>query len=92
MPNYRKEARDRDCEIRIPGYCNGDPQTSCLCHINGGGMGTKQDDQEAAIGCSACHDIVDFRKWTEFSREQIQLWHHEGAMRTRDIWRREGKL
>ena len=31
--NYRKEARGRDCQIRIPGVCSGDPSTVVLCHL-----------------------------------------------------------
>ncbi|MGL3134944.1 nuclease domain-containing protein, partial [Klebsiella pneumoniae] len=28
MANLRKAARGRECTVRIPGYCNGNPETS----------------------------------------------------------------
>ncbi|MGU5398494.1 nuclease domain-containing protein, partial [Klebsiella pneumoniae] len=28
MANLRKEARGRECTVRIPGHCNGNPETS----------------------------------------------------------------
>jgi hypothetical protein len=61
MANLRKLARGRECQIRIPGVCNGNPETTVLCHLNGGGMGIKEDDILAAWGCSSCHDAVDGR-------------------------------
>ncbi|MFO5541033.1 nuclease domain-containing protein, partial [Klebsiella pneumoniae] len=32
MANLRKEARGRECTVRIPGHCNGNPETSVLAH------------------------------------------------------------
>ncbi|HBS0984508.1 DUF1364 family protein, partial [Klebsiella pneumoniae] len=32
MANLRKAARGRECTVRIPGYCNGNPETSVLAH------------------------------------------------------------
>lgn len=32
MANLRKEARGRECQIRIPGVCNGNPETVVLTH------------------------------------------------------------
>lgn len=80
---YTKFARGRECQIRIPGYCTHNPEQSVPCHLNGGGMGLKMPDILNAIGCSVCHDIVDFRKpIKEFSRDEIKIMHHEGIFRT----------
>jgi hypothetical protein len=68
MPNLRKEAKGRECQIRIPGICNNDRGTVVLCHLNnkrlfGVGVGQKVPDLFGAWGCSACHDT-----WEEFCR------------------------
>ena len=59
MRNLRHEAKDRMCQIRLPG-CKGAP--CCLCHwrqtgISGGGM--KSPDLIGAWGCDSCHEKVD---------------------------------
>ncbi|HFR8650170.1 TPA: nuclease domain-containing protein [Escherichia coli] len=33
MADLRKAARGRECQVRIPGVCNGNPDTSVLAHI-----------------------------------------------------------
>lgn len=92
--NLREAARGRECTVRIPGYCNHNPDTSCLAHYRlAGTCGTacKPDDEQGAIACNVCHDIVDSRKRIkEFSREEIRLMHAEGVFRTQQIWREEG--
>lgn len=66
MTPIRKAARGEDCQILIPGICNGNPETTVLCHDNrlksGKGMGLKAPDTEAAFGCSCCHDVLDGRR------------------------------
>lgn len=47
--------------IRVAGICNGNPETTVLAHLNGGGMGMKHHDLIAAWSCSSCHDYVDNR-------------------------------
>ena len=32
MVNLRKAAKGQMCQIRIPGYCNHNPETSVLAH------------------------------------------------------------
>lgn len=90
MANLRKEARGRDCQIRIPNVCNGDPATTVLCHLPGGGMGTKHHDIHAALGCSACHDVVDSRVRTDFAPALITLYFMDAVIRTQEIWINEG--
>ena len=57
----RDAARGQDCTLRIPFHCNGNPETTVLCHSNRGadgkGMGIKASDDRAAFGCSSCHDV-----------------------------------
>ena len=86
MPiSLRKLARDKPCQIRLPG-CNGNPQTTVLAHyaLSGyTGMGMKPDDFAfGAWACSACHDLVDGRVKTEMTRDIVRLGHAEGCLRT----------
>ncbi len=48
--------------IRMPGICNGDPETTVLCHLRMvglTGMGMKANDLLGAWGCSDCHRYCD---------------------------------
>ncbi len=95
MSKLRKEARGRDCQIRVPGFCNFNPETTVLTHYRMAGTcgtGIKPDDVQAAWGCSACHDAIDSRKKTEYTRDELRLMHAEGVFRTQAILRSEGKL
>ena len=59
----RDSARGEDCTLQIHPYCNGNPETTVLCHLpSGSGMGQKSPDWFAVYGCSDCHDVIDSRK------------------------------
>jgi len=88
----RESARGEACTVRIPGHCNGDPSTTSFAHINGGGMGTKKSDLHGAYCCSDCHDAVDGRVRTKWSRNELELWHWQGVGRTQDILVEKGLL
>ncbi|WBT56355.1 DUF1364 domain-containing protein [Kosakonia oryzendophytica] len=93
MADLRKEARSRECQIRIPGICNGNPETSVLAHYRLAGTcgtGIKPDDMQGAIACNCCHDAIDGRVKTEYSHDELRLMHAEGVMRTLAIWKKEG--
>ncbi len=56
MANLRKEARGRECQVRIYGVCNGNPETTVLAHYRMAGIcgtGMKPDDLIGAWACSA---------------------------------------
>jgi len=59
----REHAKGKNCTIRLPGICNGDPSTTVFCHLNdsafGKGMGQKATDLAGFHGCFACHAYVD---------------------------------
>ena len=78
--------------MRIPSVCNHNPETVVFAHIGGGGMGMKRTDSEGAYCCSACHDVLDRRVAYRAAPYAIDLWHHEGAMRTRKILIDKGLL
>lgn len=82
----RKSARGEECTLQIPGVCNGNPETTVLCHLDvlsESGMGFKCSDLSAAYGCSDCHDAVDGRVLVKgFAPEDF--WSHaaRGIVRT----------
>ena len=93
MSKLRKAARGRQCQIRIAGVCNGNPETTVLAHYRMAGLcgtGIKPTDLAAAWACSTCHDAIDFRSRTEWSREELRMFHLEGAMRTLAQLEKEG--
>ncbi|CNB81142.1 hypothetical protein B7R70_06795 [Yersinia pseudotuberculosis] len=94
MANLRKEARGRECQIRIPGVCNGNPETVVLTHYRLAGTcgtGIKPSDEQAAWGCSMCHDECD-RRTRLIDGDTARLYHAEGVMRTQAALRKEGKI
>lgn len=93
--NLRREAKGRECLIRIPGHCNGNPETVVGCHFRLAslcGVGMKPDDRFMAWGCSACHDAIDGRVRSAYSRDELKLMHAEGVFRTQAVLIEEGKL
>ena len=93
--NLRKEARGRECQVRIVGVCNRCTDTVVLAHYRMSGLNgivQKPDDVFGAWACSACHDAIDSRVKTEYDREQLRLFHAEGVFRTQQILKNEGKL
>lgn len=83
--NKRKSAKGQDCDVRVPGFCNFDPSTTVLAHFRLSGYcgaGLKPDDDMAAHACSRCHDAIDGRIKTPFTRNELRLMHAEGVMRT----------
>ena len=61
-----------------------------MCGLNGVGM--KPNDIFGAWACSSCHDAVDGRIKTDYSRDDLRLAHAEGVFRTQQILKNEGKL
>lgn len=90
MSKARNSARGQDCTARIPGYCNGNPETTVLAHLPGGGMARKRRDIHGAYCCSDCHDVLDGRRKTPIDRPTLQLWHLEAVIRTQEVMIAEG--
>lgn len=83
---YTKSAEGQECQIRIPGYCNFNPETTIFAHINGAGMGFKHHNIHGAYACSNCHDVVDGRrKHNEFTNDEVELMFLQGVVRTQII-------
>lgn len=64
VSKLRKAAQGEPCQLRLPGICNGNNETTVLAHIRRGnvaGVGMKPPDLCAVHACSACHDAMDRR-------------------------------
>ncbi|EON5870362.1 DUF1364 domain-containing protein [Escherichia coli] len=94
MANLRKEARGRECQVRIYGVCNGNPETTVLAHYRMAGIcgtGMKPDDLIGAWACSDCHAEID-RRTMILDNKDARLYHLEGVIRTQAILLKEGKI
>ena len=70
-------AKGQPCDLRIPGVCNHDPETTVSCHVpdEAFGMGVKANDFATFHGCAACHQWLDRREWLgRMDREDV-IWH-----------------
>lgn len=93
--DLRKEARNQMCMVRIPGVCDGNPETTVLAHLNGGGMAMKHSDLLGAWACSSCHSAVDGKDSEArklYSKDELKLMHLEGMARTQDELIRRGVI
>jgi len=86
MSKITKSAAGEECMVRIIGYCNGNPETTILAHVNGvrfkHGTGIKVNDVLAAYCCSSCHDVLDGRVMSNYTRDELKLYHYEGVLET----------
>ena len=94
MTNLRKEAQGRECQVRLPGICNGNSETVVLAHYRMAGLcgvGMKPNDLFGAWACSACHDEID-RRTRRTDASEAHMAHLEGVIRTQAALIAEGKL
>ena len=87
VSKIRASARGEDCQVRIPGLCSFDPETTVYAHLRLPGDGANlKNDNRGAYACSLCHDEADFRAWNSgFTRDEIKMMFWEGVFRTTDI-------
>lgn len=91
---YTKSSRGKDCQLRIPGICNGNNETTVPCHLNElqFRVGHKSLDIHIADGCSDCHDAIDGRSRTNYSASELKQMHLEGVIRTQIRMYRDGTI
>lgn len=91
LTKLREAARGRDCQARLIGICNHNPETVVLAHfrmIGITGMGYKSgSDWLGAWLCSSCHTEVDRNKSPE-----IQLDFAKAVFRTQAQLIEEARL
>jgi hypothetical protein len=96
MSKLRDAARGQDCQVRIPGICNFNAETTVLAHYRLSGLcgtGMKPLDLIGSWACSDCHRAIDgVSQNTGYTREQLDLMHLEGMTRTITLLHRQGKL
>lgn len=83
--NLRNLARDRECQVRLDGVCNGNPATTVLAHfrmVGISGLGLKSPDLIGAWACSDCHDAIDRRRFTDLDLDYVRYEHLKGVVRT----------
>jgi hypothetical protein len=85
----RRDAIDRECQIRLEG-CTGGPCCRCHFRMSGiSGMGMKSPDWLSAWGCAHCHAIVDSLDRDDY---RTRLDFALAVFRTLYIADREGRL
>ena len=87
-----KSAKGEECQIRLPGICNFNPETTVFCHVGGAGMGRKANDMHGAYGCSSCHDVLDRRVPCDYDSVELQVYHYDGMVRTQLILLEKGLI
>lgn len=85
MSKITESARGEECQVRIPGVCNFNQETTVFAHLNGYGMGGKNPDLFGAYACSACHDVIDGRARVGFTGEEIKMFLYDGIVNTQRI-------
>ena len=79
-----RAARGQDCTVQLYPYCNENPETVVFAHApsEDSGWSRKSPDWWGADCCSACHDVVDGRRQTEISSEEVSECFTRGVFRT----------
>lgn len=80
-----KSAKGEECQVRTPDVCNFSPETTVLGHLGGGGMAYKSNDIHSSYICSDCHDVIDGRVPSQYSKEELKLMFYDGMVRTQLI-------
>lgn len=94
MSKLTKLAKGRQCQVRLNGICNHNPETTVLAHYRMAGtcgVGMKPDDMQGAWACSECHSEID-RRTRILENDFVRLAHAEGVLRTQAILRQEGVI
>ncbi len=84
IKKLRDNAKDKPCMVNLD-CCNGNSATTVLAHIypkGTNGMGMKGLDLIATWACSSCHDVLDGRVKSNYSREELLSIGFESALKT----------
>ena len=80
-----QSAKGEECQVRYPGVCNFNDETTIYAHLNGAGMGTKHADIFGAYCCSSCHDLADGKTHDAYLENEVEVYFYEGIFRTQQI-------
>ncbi len=95
MTDLRQEARGSPCQVRVPSICCAGTATVILAHVRMAGLcgiGLKSNDLHAAWCCDRCHDAIDGRTKTPYTKLELRVWHLEGVLRTQAELIKRGML
>lgn len=82
--NLRKHARNKPCQVRLPGICSCDATETVLAHVRLAGVtgvGMKAPDVLGAWACSRCHEVTERCK----DDDAVQRAFLEGVIRTQNM-------
>jgi hypothetical protein len=88
--NLRSFARGQQCQVRLPGICSRNEDTTVLAHIRLpgiSGMGIKSADLLGAWACDRCHLYADTHH-----DDATQRAFYEGVLRTQNELIKQGLL
>ena len=81
-----KSAKGEECQVRFPGVCNFNDETTIFAHLGGAGMALKQPDLFGAYCCSDCHDLADGKIHDHnYVKIELEAYFYEGIFRTQQI-------
>lgn len=96
MSKIRKSAKGQECQVRFPGVCNCNPETTVLAHINGAGVAKKSLDIFGAYACYDCHKLIDrlpsVNHVVEFDDAMRIIQFYEAVWRTQKIMLEQGLI
>jgi hypothetical protein len=88
MSKITESARGEECQVRIPGVCNFNPETTVWAHANGlaagKGRGLKSPDALGTYACYACHAVIDghARRPLGWDKVDVEIAFHQGHQRS----------
>lgn len=86
MPNLRKLAKGKPCQVRIPHCCTFQDEQTILAHLRKGGvagMSQKPHDLIGVWACHNCHAVIDGREFLPgLSPLELDRYVLEGLCRT----------
>jgi len=91
VPNFRNLARGKPCDLRIPGVCNRNPETTVLAHVNTEfkGIALKSPDTMAIRACFDCHSYFDRLAPSSPEYHELAIY---GLARTHKAYIEEGVI
>ena len=91
---FTKSACNQLCQVRVPGVCNHNPETTVLAHINGfRAGGHKALNIHGAYACFNCHSWLDGGYiQSDVDKKDRDLIHLNAVIRTQIIMVEEGIL
>lgn len=94
MSKLTNSAKGQECQVRIGGICRFETETVVAAHIRTPetGAGQKEPDIFFSYCCGRCHDALDGRVRTGYTRIELEWMHYQGVFRTQKIMLEKGLI